>query len=210
MPLVQIKPAATAVVIVDDNNDFLSVGGKLHGAVKGFLDAHGVRENINSLMHAARANGISIVRVPMSFAPGYQEMGPEPYGIFKAVKSSGGFLRGTWGAQPADVLDGDPADIVVEGKSTTCAFASTDLRRVLDERGVRTVVLSGLLSNLCIESTMRTAYDAGYEVVVLTDCVAALDEDQHAAAVQRNWPLLSKPMSSAQFLGTLDAAKAVR
>jgi nicotinamidase-related amidase len=64
-----MKSATTAVVIVDDNNDFLGVDGKLHRAVKGFLDDHRVIENINTLMHAARAIGISIVRVPMSFAP---------------------------------------------------------------------------------------------------------------------------------------------
>ena len=77
------------------------------------------------------------------------------------VKDTGALQRNTWGAKVADVLRAQEGDIFVGNKSTTCAFATTDLDNVLRRHGIVNVVLGGLLTNVCLESTMRTAYDKG-------------------------------------------------
>jgi nicotinamidase-related amidase len=195
-----MTPSSTALILVDDDNDFLSEGGKLHGAVKPVLDSNNVIGNINTLLRFARQNGIPVFHVPIMFSPDYSEMGNAPYGIFKAVKEVGAFQKGTWGAEVADVLDAHDSDIVVKGKSSTCAFATTDLNSQLKARGIRTVVLGGLLTNICIESTMRTAYDLGYEVYTLTDCTATLGDEPQRTAIAINWPMFSKPVAHTELM----------
>ena len=115
------------------------------------------------------------------------------------VKDTGVFKRGSWGAKVADVLDVKDEDLIIEGKSTTCAFETTDLKKVLDERGIKTIALGGLLTNVCIESTMRTAYDLGYEVCTLTDCSATLSEQSQNSAIE-----IDRPMCHTEFVKAID------
>lgn len=199
-----MNPNSTAIVLVDDDNDFLTEGGKLHAAVEQVLKNHDVVANINDLLHKAREKGVLIIHVPIMFSPDYREMGEKPYGIFSVVKETGAFQKGTWGARVADVLDTEESDIILEGKSSTCAFATTDLNLVLSKHGIKTVALGGLLTNICIESTMRTAYDQGLEVFTLTDCSATLSEEQQQTAINLDWPMFSKPVTHDAFLQALE------
>ncbi len=203
-----MDPENSAVILVDDDNDFLTEGGKLHGAVKQVLESNNVVSNINDLMKRAREKGIMIIHVPIIFSSDYHEMGDNPYGIFKVVKDTGAFQRETWGAKVADVLEVQDSDIIVDGKSATCAFATTDLKAVLDKHGIKTIALGGLLTNICIESTMRTAYDQGLEVYTLTDCSATLGDEQQRTAIELDWPMFSKPVTHDEFLKALDMAPA--
>ena len=199
-----MDPKNTAIVLVDDDNDFLSEDGKLYGAVKKVLERNQVVANINGLVNKARTKGVTIVHVPIVFSADYREMGDEPYGIFKVVKDTGAFQRDTWGAKVADVLDVQDSDIVVDNKSTTCAFATTDLDKVLGELGITHVALGGLLTNICIETTMRTAYDRGYKVYALTDCSATVGNEQQEASIKNNWPMFSVPLNHDDFLNQLE------
>jgi ureidoacrylate peracid hydrolase len=56
---------------------------------------------------------------------------------------------------------------------------------------------------------MRTAYEKGYNVVTLTDCTATLSDDEQRLAVEKNYPMFSRPMKHDEFLGTLQGAEAV-
>lgn len=203
-----MDPKQTAVILVDDDNDFLTEGGKLHDAVKPLLESNNVIANINDLITRAREKGALLVHVPIAFSPDYREMGEAPYGIFSVVKDTGAFQKGTWGARVADVLDVQDSDIVVDGKTKTCAFATTDLQGVLNRHGITTLALGGLLTNVCIESTMRTAYDKGFEVYTLTDCSATLGDEQQKTAIEHDWPMFSKPVTHDEFLSRLEMGSA--
>lgn len=191
--------AQSALVIVDDNNDFFSEGGKLYPAVKDFFDRHGTIETINRALEGARRQGIPVMRVSFSLPEGFWE-DSETQGILAAVKQADAFVTGSWGAEPSEVFSRGEGDIFISGKTTLDAFASTDLRAVLEARGITRIALAGVLTNLCIESTMRTAYDAGFDVVGLTDASAALTEEQHVGAVQNDWPLIARPLTVDSFL----------
>ncbi len=199
-----MDPKTTAVVLIEFQNDFTSDGGTLHGAVKPVMDSSNMLANAVETAREARALGATIVHAPITFADDYRELTPNPYGILKGVVDSKSFRKGTWGAEIVDVLTPAPGDIVIEGKRGLCGFASTNLDFILRSRGVKTVVLGGFLTNCCVESTMRTAYEKGYEVVTLTDCTAALSEDEQRAAVEKNYPMFSKPMAHEAFLTNLE------
>jgi nicotinamidase-related amidase len=70
------------------------------------------------------------------------------------------------------------------------------------------VALAGFLTNCCVESTMRSAYERGYEVITLTDCVAGTSMEEHANAITYDYPMFSKPMTSVDFEAALAGALA--
>ena len=198
----------TAVVLVDVDNDFLSQDGKLYGAIKEVLDANQVVANINKLINRARSIGAQIIHVPIVFSPDYRELSEEPYGIFKVVKDTGAFQRGSWGAKVAENLDVAENDIIIDNKSGTCAFATTDLEMVLKQKGISNIILGGLLTNICIETTMRTAYDKGYKVYAISDCCATVGEEEQLASIANNWPMFSIPLTTDELLDQLESISA--
>lgn len=185
--------------MVEFQNDFTTEGGTLHAAVKTVMDSTGMLKNIGEVVTLARKAGVTIIHAPIQFAPGYNEITSHPYGILKGVVDSTSFVKGGWGAAIIDELAPQPGDIVLEGKRGLDAFASTNLDFILRSKGIETVVLSGFLTNCCVESTMRSAYEKGFEVITLTDCVAATGEEEHANAIKYDYPMFSKPMASKDF-----------
>ncbi|WP_199797538.1 cysteine hydrolase [Hymenobacter amundsenii] len=84
-------------------------------------------------------------------------------------------------------------------------FVSTNLDFVLRQRGITHLVLAGFLTNCCVESTMRTAYELGYQVTTLTDCTAAMSEEEQQLACEKNFPMFSHPTTHTELLSHLAA-----
>jgi nicotinamidase-related amidase len=203
---VPVDPKHTAVVLIEYQNDFTSEGGALHGAVAGVMDSTGMLENTRKLVAAARAAGATIVHAPIMFAPGYGELSEHPYGILKGVVDSTAFVKGEWGAEIVDVLAPQEGDVIVEGKRGLDTFATTNLDFILRARGITTIALGGFLTNCCVESTMRTGYEKGYEVITLSDCVAATSGEEHENAIRFDYPMFSAVMTADTFAGELQGA----
>ncbi len=199
-------PKHTALVLIEYQNDFTSEGGALHGAVGDVMESTGMLENTRALVDAARAAGATIVHAPITFAPGYGELADHPYGILKGVVDSTAFVKGEWGAEIVDSLAPQEGDVVVEGKRGLDTFATTNLDFILRARGITTIALGGFLTNCCVESTMRTGYEKGYQVVTLSDCVAATSPEEHQNAIQFDYPMFSEVMTAEAFTGELQGA----
>jgi ureidoacrylate peracid hydrolase len=202
-----MKSAKTALVLIEYQNDFTTAGGTLHDAVAGVMESSQMLTNTVATVRRARELGATIAFVPISFTPDYHELTAQPYGILKGVVDSKSFQQGSWGAAIVDVLAPQPTDIIVEGKRGLDAFASTNLDFILRSRGITTVALAGFLTNCCVESTMRTAYEKGYDVITLTDCTATLSEGEQQFAVEKNFPMFSRPATHEQFLTDLAGEK---
>src|ERR1700752_4312645 len=199
---------ATALVLIEYQNDFTSEGGVLHDAVKPVMQSTGMLGHTVATVKRARELGATIVCVPISFTPDYHELSPKPYGILKGVVDSKAFRKGTWGAEIVDVLAPQEQDIVVEGKRGLDTFATTNLDFILRARGIETIALGGFLTNCCVESTMRSGYEKGFDVITLTDCTATLSEEEQRLAVEKNFPMFSRPMKHDAFLSELAAGAA--
>ena len=201
-----VDPKSTAVVLIEYQNDFTSDGGALHGAVADVMEQTGMLENTRRVAEAARAAGALIVHAPITFAPGYGELSRHPYGILKGVVDSSAFVKGDWGAEIVDALAPQPGDVVVEGKRGLDTFATTNLDFILRARGITTIALCGFLTNCCVESTMRTGYEKGYDVITLSDCVAATSAEEHANAIRFDYPMFSEVMDAGDFTAKLEGA----
>lgn len=188
----------TALVILDGQNDFLSEGGVLHDAIQGTNNGPEMTERLNRIIAIARDKGMPVINTMVAFSEGYKEAGEHPYGIFAAVGETGGFLKGTWGAETAEGLDVNTSDIVLE-KPGMSAFLNPEFENILKTHGIQSLVLAGMLSNACVECTMRDAYDKGYEVYSLSDAITALDSQTHDATVEQSYPLFSKSLTITEF-----------
>ncbi|MBU2665776.1 cysteine hydrolase [Actinoplanes bogorensis] len=199
----QLDPARTAVLLIEYQNEFTSEGGVLHPAVSAVMDKTGMLDKTKALVEAARAAGVTIMHAPITFAPGYGELSRHPYGILKGVVDGNAFVKGTWGAAIVDDLVPADTDIVIEGKRGLDTFASTNLDFILRSKGIETVIIGGFLTNCCVESTMRSAYENGYRVITLTDCMAATSPEEHDNAIAYDFPMFSLPMESTEVVKAL-------
>ena len=199
----QLDPAKTAILLIEYQNEFTSEGGVLHGAVSSVMDKTGMLPKTVALVEAARAAGVTIMHAPITFAPGYGELSRHPYGILKGVVDGNAFVKGTWGAAIVDDLTPAEGDIVIEGKRGLDTFASTNLDFILRSKGIETLIIGGFLTNCCVESTMRSAYENGYRVITLTDCTAATSAEEHDNAIAYDFPMFSVPMESTSVKSAL-------
>jgi nicotinamidase-related amidase len=99
-------------------------------------------------------------------------------------------------------LGPEPGDVVVT-KHQPNAFYATDLQVHLSRRGIRTIVLGGISTNIGVESTARAAYERGYEQVFVEDAMTARDADLHTLAVTRFFPTIGRVRSTRDVLDAL-------
>ncbi|WP_370652747.1 cysteine hydrolase [Frankia sp. Cj5] len=200
-----LNPIETAVLLIEFQNDFTTDGGTLHSAVADVMKRTGMLDNAVAAAEQARQAGATIIHAPISFAKGYGEISPKPYGILAGVVASNAFVKDSWGARIVAGLTPAAGDIIVEGKRGLDTFMSTNLDFILRSRGIRNVALGGFLTNCCVESTMRTAYEKGFNVFTLTDCVAATSQEEHDNAIANDFPMFSHPVTSKEFVASLGA-----
>ncbi len=199
----------TAILLIEFQNDFTSKDGIFHDAVKDVIEATNMLENTSTLVEKARAAGIQIIHIPIVFADDYNEITKTPYGIIKGIVDNNAFKKTTWGSEIKDDLKPVAGDITIEGKRGLCAFHSTNLDFILRSKGFKNVAIAGFLTNCCVESTMRTAYENVYNVITLTDCCAGLSLEEHENAIAKDFPMFSQPMTSRSFLEIVDGKEAL-
>ena len=162
-----------------------------------------VLENSSKLADGARTQQAMIVHCPIHFERGHAELSDQSYGILAGVKQTGAFTHGEWGADFAPSMRPHPGDFIVKGKSGLCGFESTNLDFLLRQKGISHVILAGFLTNCCVESTMRSAYEKGYKVYTLKDCTAATSVEAHEATIQHNFGMFSIPTTSEEIMKAL-------
>jgi ureidoacrylate peracid hydrolase len=199
-----MKAKETAVVLIEFQNDFCKTGGKLHDGVKAEINRQGTIPNAVKLAEGARKKGAVVIHAPFIFNPKYCDE-HQMKGIVKAVADTNAFREGTWGAAIIDELKPQGGDKVVGGKCTLCGFNNTNLEELLKAAKVKNVAVAGFLTNFCVESTARTAYDKGYAVTVVRDATAANSPEDQKYTEEKIFPLIGQALSVEQFLGQLEA-----
>ncbi len=91
-------------------------------------------------------------------------------------------VEGTWGCDFYEVAPQEGERVVVKHRYS--AMIGTDLDLILRARGIRTLLMAGIATNVCVESTTRDAYQMDYEIVLLADCCAEYRADQHAMTLR--------------------------
>jgi gluconolactonase len=177
----QLDPKRSALIIQDMQNDVIIEGGAFaDSGAPAHAIAQNVVANVADLAAACRSAGVPVIHVWYIVEPGAVGL-KQNAPLFQGVKGDNGLVRGSWGAAPADGLEPQEGDHVVE-KMRMNGFYETRLDILLRGLGAETILISGAWTNMSIEHTARHGADAGYEVVVASDGTSTVsDEWQHAA-----------------------------
>ena len=169
----QLHPPHTALVVVDMQNDFCAEGGYLQRERGYDVSAiPAIAAAIRCLVAAARSAGVAVVWLRSVYDFKYLTGAH----IAKRV-TEGCCMEGSWGA---DFYELRPAagDAVID-KHHFSGFCNTSLDRELRARGVRTLVMTGVATNVCVDSTLREGFFLGYNIVVAEDCVGSNSRAGH-------------------------------
>lgn len=187
MNLESIDIARSAVIVIDIQNDFFHENGAMGKAnvvaKPGANDVFTVQKIVPSVQRflaQARQSGIPVIYVRSEYSkwtdsPSFKKRG------LSGADFSMHCRPGSWGAEFYRVTP-EPDDFIVT-KHRHSAFIDTDLELVLRSVGIRTIVLTGIATNVCVESTARDGFMKDYYVVLVKDCTAAWSKREHEAAL---------------------------
>jgi len=197
--------------MIEIQNEFMTPGGKLHEQVRPVMEEINFEKNCVELVAGCRKLGcVQVMYAPISFAPDGSDNPNRHLGILSGVEYDDLFQRGSWNAQIAESMLDPAADnddiVIIEGKRGLSAFVNTDLAEQLAKHNCDTIALGGFMANCCVESTMRDAFDRGFNVITLTDCVATTTMRGYKSCVEITYPFFSTPMNSASFLACVRTA----
>ncbi|HZX33487.1 MAG TPA: cysteine hydrolase [Rhodocyclaceae bacterium] len=211
--LATLDKARTAMLITDPQNEFLREDGKLYGLLAENLKELGTIDNIEKLMKAAKKQGIVLAVDPLVYTK-LDGSWAHAGALQRQLLDMKALHRGS----PNDPkgFEGSGADFydrykpyINDGKTVVVAPhkmygpESNDLIYQLRSRGIDTVVLGGMVANLCVDSHMRALMENGFKVYVVKDAVAAPGPDAYKAA------LVNYGMIANGVLTTDEALKAI-
>ncbi|WP_341704621.1 pyrimidine utilization protein B [Ferrovibrio sp.] len=210
----RLKPAETALVIVDMQNAYASPGGYLDLAGFDIAGAAAATGQIAKAAAAARAAGIAVIYFQNGWDADYTEAGgPGSPNWYKsnALKTmrrrpelQGRLLaKGGWDYALVDALAPQPGDIVIP-KSRYSGFFNTGIDSLLRSRGIRNLVFTGIATNVCVESSLRDAFHLEYFGVLLEDATHQAGPDFiQQAAIYNIETFFGWVSSTADFCGSL-------
>jgi len=177
-----LDPARCVLIIQDMQNDVMIDGGAFaESGAPEHAKEQNVVENIKALAETCRSKGIPVFHVWYIVddgAVGLKLNAP----LFQGVKDGNALVRGSWGAAPAEGLEQQDGDIVIE-KMRMNAWEGTKLESLLKGLGRDTVIVTGAWTNMSVEHTARTGADKGYYMVVPEDGCSTMNADWHNASI---------------------------
>ena len=165
----------SAVVVIDMANDFVYPGGVIADA--GGPDyqarAQAIVPGLARLLAAARAAGVTVSSATDAHTPGDAELRKWPPHA----------MAGTWNAQIVPALAPQAGDVVI-GKQTYSPFMKPEFERVLEERGITRLYVTGLHTDCCARHTSGDAFQRGYDLVWVSDALQAFTDEAHRTGLE--------------------------
>lgn len=188
----KLDPKTTALVLIDLQKGILPFAGGPHSAQQ-------VLDNATDLAARFRQLDAPVVMVRVGWSETFAEALKQE--VDKPAATPEGGLPAVWWEFPEQLAVTD-SDIQVV-KRQWGAFYGTDLELQLRRRGIKTIVLAGISTNIGVESTARNAWEQGFELVIAEDACSAHDNENHQSSVKNIFPRISRVRSTAEVLAAL-------
>lgn len=203
-----MDPKTTALILVGYQNDYFAADGILRGVVEEPNRVDAVLKNSLEFIRAMAPTDMTIIATPIVLEPDYRALA-NSVGILDTIKASGAFKAGTAGADTIpQLLEFGDRVTYVTGKVGFNAFSNTTLDTVLKAKGIKHVLVAGMVTSLCIDSTGRAAYERGYSVKILSDCCSARTRSEQDFFCDNIFPLYGGVLTSAQAIEQLSLVTA--
>ncbi len=202
---VDVDPERAVLIVQDMQNDVMMEGGAwAETGAPEHAKEQNVVENVKRLADACRAAGIPVFHVHYLVEDGAPGLKLNA-GLFQGVKDTGGLVRGSWGAAPAEGLEPQEGDFVVE-KMRMNAWEGTRLEHLLKGLGRDTIIVTGAWTNMSVEHTARTGADKGYYMIVPEDGCSTMNAEWHNASINFALQNVSTVTTCAAVLEAIGAA----
>jgi nicotinamidase-related amidase len=187
-----LDPDRAALCLVEMQNDIVhesNVGKRgLRGVLAAQVEKRGVIPRLQALVVAARARGVPVLYVNYCLKPGF----PRPKTrLHRLSQREPTLIEGTWGVRTHDALAPQPADFVLERTVGVDGSYGTQLYPVLRQLRRDVMLMTGVSTNIAIESIVRASVNRGFEMVVVEDCCASYPDEWHRFSVENILPLLA-------------------
>lgn len=185
----KLDPEKTALIVVDYQNDFVAEGGALDRSGKAPKNLAAIHDKVVETIELARFAGARVVFIRCEYSTPDNRYLSRVF-LDQARRSLGGLYHeipvcapGSWGQEfYGDVKPAD--DDLVVTKHRFGGFDGTDLDLLLRTNGIETLVFTGVVTHVCVESTVREAFFRDYFAVVLRDVVAGYRPEWHEYSLQ--------------------------
>jgi ureidoacrylate peracid hydrolase len=220
---IAINPARTAVIVVDMENDFVAKGGMFDRAGADISGAQKAIAPTAKVLATARQAGLKIIYLKMGYRPDLSDLGATDsvnrtrhlkFGVGQTIRAADGresrvLIRDTWDTDIVPELKPQASDIVIY-KTRFSGFYQTDLDATLKKFGIKYLIVTGVTTSICVESTVRDAMFRDYLCVLLRDCMSEpighdLPRTNHEASLLNTEVLLGWVSDSEQFIKALSA-----
>ena len=187
---IDLNAKTTALVVIDLQEGILPFAGGPHSAAE-------VVDRAAKLAARCREQGAPVILVRVGWSADYAEALKQPVDASAPAQA----LPDNWWTYPP-ALGKQESDIEVT-KRQWGAFYGTDLELQLRRRGIDTIILCGISTNIGVESTARNAWELGFKLVIAEDACSAATAEQHQGSVKNIFPRIGQVRSTAQILDAL-------
>ena len=206
----KVDPQHSALILVDVLNDFCAEGGAMHREGRDLTLVKRMMPRLERLLDAARSAKVPCVWIRCAYNTGPNHYLSEVWLEQAKRRRNGAYVQfpvcelGEWNG---DFYQVKPLpDEVIVTKHRYGAFESTDLDLILRSRGIRSVIMTGVATNVCVETTARQAFMRDYYVVFTSDCSATYSQAAHDATLFNLEHFFGEVVTSEQVIACWPAA----
>jgi len=172
----------TALLVIDMQNGFCHPEGSFAGLGLDVSMTNDAIGGVRKLVDAARAAAVPIIYTRYVYRADYRDGGVLVQDLLPALADTKSLAAGSWDADIVDELTPEDDDFIID-KNRYSAFYGTRIEPILTSLGIDSLVMCGVTTNMCVETSARDASQRDYRVFVVSDATGELDKERHEHAL---------------------------